>query len=331
MRIVFFSAKPYDREFFEAANARFAHELVFLEAKLADETAPLAKGAPAVCAFVNDRLDASVLQRLAAGGTRYVLLRSAGYNHIDRSAAKALGLRVAYVPRYSPHAVAEHTAALILSLNRKIHRAYARVREGNFSIDGLLGFDLHGKTVGLIGLGRIGQLVGGIMRGFGCEVLGYDPVVVNLPENLGIKVVSFSGAIEQSDILSLHCPLTPETRHLIDQASLQRCRRGFMLINTSRGALIDTPAVIEALKSGQLGSLGIDVYEDEAAWFYEDYSSRIINDDVLSRLISFPNVLITGHQGFFTREALTTIAETTLASATGFAENGSVADELVSK
>lgn len=327
MRIVFFSAKRYDREFFGAANSRFAHELVFFEAKLAAETAALATGAPAVCAFVNDRLDAPVLQLLAAGGTRYILLRSAGYNHIDRAAAKALGLKVAYVPRYSPHAVAEHTAALILSLNRKIHRAYARVREGNFSIDGLLGFDLHGKTVGLIGLGRIGHLVGGIMRGFGCEVLGYDPVVSTLPEGAGIKLVSFAEVIERSDILSLHCPLTTDTRHLINQATLQRCRRGFMLINTSRGALIDTPATVAALKSGQLGSLGIDVYEDEAEWFYEDHSSQIIKDDVLSRLITFPNVLITAHQGFFTREALTTIAETTLASATGFAENGK-AEEL---
>jgi len=329
MRIVFFSSKPYDREYFTAANGKHGHELIFLEPRLALETAVLAAEALAICAFVNDRLDAPVLKRLAEGGTRYILLRSAGYNHIDRSAAKTYGLKVAYVPRYSPHAVAEHTVALILSLNRNIHRAYARVREGNFSIDGLLGFDLHGRTVGLVGLGRIGMLVGGIMRGFGCEVRAYDPVVSSLPESAGIKLAPFSEVMGRSDIISLHCPLTEQTRHLIGAATLEQCRRGVMLINTSRGALIDTPAAIAALKSGQLGSLGIDVYEDEAELFYEDYSSRIIKDDVLSRLISFPNVLITAHQGFFTREALTTIAETTLASATGFAAGGSVTDELV--
>lgn len=324
MRIIFFSAKPYDREFFEAANTAHRHELSFLGTRSSSETALLAKGAAGVCAFVNDRLDADVLKRLAEGGTRFILLRSAGYDHVDRSAAKALGLRIGYVPRYSSYAVAEHTVALILSLNRKIHRAYARVREGNFSIDGLLGFDLHGRTVG-----RIGLQVGKIMNGFGCKVLAYDPATPDLHENGAITLGSFNEVIERSDILSLHCPLTATTHHLINDTVLRFCRRGAMLINTSRGALINTPDVITALKSGQLGSLGIDVYEDEAQVFYEDYSSRIIDDDVLSRLISFPNVLITAHQGFFTREALTTIAQITLSSATNFEKDLTAPEELL--
>jgi D-lactate dehydrogenase len=328
MRLIFFSSKPYDREFFAKANAVHGHELVFLESRLTRETAALAKGFPAVCAFVNDRLDAPVLNELASLGVKYLLLRSAGYNHLDRQAAARAGLQAAYVPGYSPHAVAEHTVALMLGLNRKTHRAYARVKEGNFSIEGLLGFDLHGRTVGLVGVGRIGGLVGKIMQGFGCRVLAYDPAP---RAALGIENLTLTNLHEvfrEADILSLHCPLTPETRHIMNVDTLSRCKPGLMLINTSRGALIDTPAVIDALKSGQVGSLGIDVYEDEAELFYEDFSSRIIKDDVLLRLIAFPNVLITAHQAFFTREALTTIAETTLTSASDFAQSRRPASAL---
>jgi D-lactate dehydrogenase len=312
MKVVLFSAKRYDEASFRAANARHGHELVFLETRLVPETAALAASAPVVCPFVNDQIDATVLERLAQGGTRLLALRSAGFNHVDLAAAERLGLSVTRVPAYSPHAVAEHTVALILSLNRKIHRAYARVREGNFSLDGLLGFDLVGRTAGVVGTGKIGQVVCRILGGFGCRVMASDPRVAPEAEAAGARYVTLDELLREADIVTLHCPLTPETHHLMGRAAFGRMRRGAMLINTGRGALLDTREAIVALKSGHLGSLGLDVYEEEAALFFDDRSQAPIQDDVFARLLTFPNVLITGHQGFFTSEALAAIAEATL-------------------
>lgn len=311
MRVAVFSTKPYDRAFFSDENARHGHDLTFFEPRLAAETAILAAGHDAVCAFVNDRLDADVLDALAQGGTRSIALRCAGFNNVDLEAAGRLGMSVVRVPAYSPYAVAEHTLALILGLNRKIPRAHARVREGDFSLDGLLGFDLHGRTVGIVGTGQIGAVVARILTGFGCRLLAFDPVRNPECEGLGVSYVALPELLA-ADIVTLHCPLLPQTRHLIDAEALALMRRGAMLINTSRGALLDTPAVIEALKSGHLGYLGLDVYEEEAALFFEDLSGQVLQDDVFARLLTFPNVLITGHQAFFTHEALTAIAATTL-------------------
>jgi D-lactate dehydrogenase len=319
MHFAFFSAKPYDRRFFDTANQGRRHTLTYLEPRLTKETASLAHGCDAVCAFVNDQLDAAVLELLAAGGTRLIALRSAGYNHVDRAAASRLNLTAVYVPRYSPHSVAEHTLALMLALNRKIHRAYNRVREGNFSIDGLLGFDFHGRCAGVVGAGKIGICVARILQGLGCRVLVYDPQPSNEAREAGFPFCSFDELLAAADVLTLHCPLTPATRHLINAASIGRMKRGVMLINTSRGALVDTAAAIDGILSGQIGNLGIDVYEDEAELFYEDRSNVVIRDVTFSRLLTLPNVLVTGHQAFFTEEALTTIATTTLQSAADFA------------
>jgi len=318
MRVAIFSSKPYDVTFLTAANRARGHDLLFLEPRLAQETAALASGLPAICAFVNDQLDAEVLTRLAAAGTRLVALRSAGYNNVDLPAASRLALTVTRVPAYSPHAVAEHTIALILALNRKVHRSWARIREGNFSLDGLLGFDLVGRTAGVVGTGKIGAAVARILTGFGCRVLAFDPVPSPECLALGTSYVPLPDLLAASDIVSLHCPLTPETRYLLDGAALARMKPGAMLINTGRGALVDTKAVIEALKAGQLGHLGLDVYEEEAALFFEDRSWRILQDDVFARLLTFPNVIVTGHQGFFTAEALSAIADTTLQAVTEF-------------
>jgi D-lactate dehydrogenase len=315
MRVAVLSAKSYDREFLTAANAegRFGHELTFLEPRLSERTAPLAHGFPTVCVFVNDHADRPVLQMLARGGTRLLALRCAGFNQVDLSAAKELGITVVRVPAYSPYATAEHAVALMLALNRKIVRANARTREGNFSIEGLLGFDMHGKTAGVIGTGKIGSIVCRILHGFGCRLLAYDIVPNADCERLGVRYVSLPELYAESDIITLHCPLTPQTRHLINAAALERMNADVMLINASRGAMIDTPAVIEALKSGKIGYLGLDVYEEEENLFYEDRSLQGIPDDVFARLLTFPNVLITGHQAYFTREALRNIATTTLA------------------
>lgn len=329
VNIAFFSTKPYDRRFFDAANAARHHAITYLEPRLTAATASLASGHAVVCAFVNDQLDVAVLTALQAGGTRLIALRSAGYNHVDLAAARRLGLAVIHVPVYSPHAVAEHTVALLLALNRGIHRAHNRVREGNFSIDGLLGFDLYGKTAGLVGLGKIGECVARILHGFGCRVLATDPAPLNEALKSIVTVVPFDELLANSDIVSLHCPLTPATKHLINAATIARMKRGVMLLNTSRGALVDTAAVIDGLLSGQVGHLGLDVYEDEAELFYEDRSNRLIADSVFSRLITLPNVLITGHQAFFTHEALTTIATTTLQGAADFAAGRVPAHALV--
>lgn len=312
MRVAVFSTKPYDRSFFESANRESAHELTFLEPRLTSETVSLAEGFPAVCVFVNDVLDAGVLEQLSEGGTRVVALRCAGFNNVDLPAAERLDIKVVRVPAYSPHAVAEHTVGLMLTLNRKIHSAYNRVREGNFSLDGLLGFDLHGRTVGVVGTGQIGMLVARIMAGFGCRLLGFDVRPNPECQAMGMGYVALDEILSRSDVVTLHCPLTPETHHLINPQTIAGMKPGVMLINTSRGAVIDSPAVIDGLKSGRIGSLGIDVYEEEAEYFFEDLSQKVIADDVLARLLTFPNVLVTGHQAFFTGEALTEIAETTL-------------------
>jgi D-lactate dehydrogenase len=321
MRVAVFSTKQHDVEFLEAANTDHGHELVFLEPRLTTETAPLADGFPVVCPFVNDELHEPTLERLAEGGTRMLALRSAGYTHVDVKAAHRLGMAVAHVPAYSPHAVAEHAVALILALDRKIHRAYARVREGNFSLDGLLGFDIHGRTVGVVGTGAIGRTFARIMLGFGCRVVAFDPVPNDEMRSAGVEYVGLGELLERSDVISLHCPLTPATHHLIDAAAVARMKPGAMLINTSRGGLVDTGAVLEGLKRERIGALGLDVYEEEAGVFFEDLSTRIILDDVLMRLLTFPNVVITAHQGFFTEEALREIADTTLANITAFERN----------
>jgi D-lactate dehydrogenase len=316
LSVVCFSAKRYDRQSFEAAGAQAWR---YVEARLGLDTVAAAEGAQAVCVFVNDRVDAAVLERLAALGVKLVLLRCAGFNNVDVAAAQRLGLAVARVPEYSPHAVAEHTLALLLTLIRKTHRAHARVREGNFELDGLLGFDLHGKTVGVLGTGRIGRCVVKIFQGLGCEVLCHDPVPH--PE-VTAPYVGLDELLSRSRVLLLQCPLTEATRHLINAERLAQMPRGAVLVNTSRGAVIDTPAVIGALKRGHLGGLAIDVYEEEAALFFADHSDEVLTDDVFARLQTFPNVLITAHQAFFTEEALAAIAQTTLANLDAFVQGG---------
>lgn len=318
MRVAVFSTKSYDRQFLQAAAERAGHEPVFHEARLLAATAPLAAGFAAICAFVNDDLAADVLAALARGGTRLVALRCAGFNNVDLAAAERLGIGVARVPAYSPYAVAEHTVGLMLALNRRLHRAYNRVRDGNFSLEGLLGFDMHGQTAGIVGTGKIGAIVARLLHGFGCRLLAHD--VAPQPDllSLGARYVPVDELFAESDLITLHCPLTPDTFHLVGERTLGLIKPGAMLINTSRGALLDTRAVIEALKSERLGYLGLDVYEEEADLFFEDLSGRVIQDDVFSRLLTFPNVLVTGHQAFFTRNALARIAEVTMENLSAF-------------
>ncbi|MHB0774753.1 2-hydroxyacid dehydrogenase [Halomonas sp. WWR20] len=310
--IVMFSAQPYDRRFFSDANAHYGFQITFHETGLNRDSALLAHGADSVCAFVNDCLDAEVLTSLQELGISRIALRCAGVNNVDLQVADRLGMTVVHVPAYSPEAVAEHTLALLQTLNRCTHRAFNRVREGNFMLEGLLGMTLHGKTVGIIGTGRIGLAAARIFHGLGCRLLGEDRVAAPAFTALGGEYVSRERLLGESDVITLHCPLTEETRYLINDQTLKSVKTGAILINTSRGALVDTQAVIAALKSRQLGGLGIDVYEQETSLFFRDHSSEIIDDDVFQRLVTFPNVLITGHQGFFTREALTEIAEVTL-------------------
>ncbi|MBW4329420.1 2-hydroxyacid dehydrogenase [Stakelama sp. CBK3Z-3] len=315
MRIAIFGTKAYDRRFLTKANVAHGHDLVFFEPRLDEATAVLADGFPAVCVFVNDLLNADVLERLAAGGTRLVALRCAGTNNVDLSAALRLGITVVRVPAYSPHAVAEFTVALMLALDRNIARAWTRVRENNFALDGLIGRNLHERTVGVIGTGRIGALVARSLRlGFGCEVLASDVARDPDLEAAGVCYVDPATLLGNVDIVTLHCPLTPETHHIVDAAAIQSARPGMMIVNTSRGGLIDTAAMIDGLKSRKLGGVALDVYEQEADLFFEDLSSEIVQDDLFQRLLTFPNVLVTGHQAFLTEEALTAIAETTLAS-----------------
>jgi D-lactate dehydrogenase len=332
MDIAVFDTHRFDRAALERANERFAHRLSFFEPRLTAETASLAQGFGAVCSFVNDRLDRRALEILRRAGVRLIALRSAGYNHVDLIAARELELPVVRVPEYSPYAVAEHAVALILSLNRKTHRAYARVREGNFALDGLIGFDLHGKTFGVVGFGKIGRAVSAIMRGFGCEVLAAD-VALDAAQaaELGVRAATLPELYRASDIVSLHAPLTPATHHLIDREAFAAMKRGVMLINTSRGALIDSLALIEALKRGHVGAAGLDVYEEEEGVFFQDLSEQVLQDDTLARLLTFPNVLITAHQGFLTHEALANIAETTLANVTAFEGGGPLRNEVVAE
>lgn len=328
MRVIVFSTKPYDRHFLGQAN-RGRHEFIFQEPRLSAATAPLAAGADAVCLFVHDHADAAVIEQLAGYGVRGIALRCAGFNNVDLAAAAARNLTVARVPAYSPHGVAEHAVALLLTLNRRVHRAFNRVREGNFALEGLLGFDVYGKTVGIIGTGRIGQCFARIMAGFGCRLLAHDVRESAEARALGVTYVPLPELFAQSDIVSLHCPLTPQTRHLIDAGTLAQMRDGVFLVNTSRGPLIDTSAAIRALKSGRLGALAIDVYEEEEGVFYEDLSGQILADDQLARLLTFPNVLVTSHQAFFTREAMAAIAQVTLGNLDDFAAGRDCANAVV--
>ena len=330
MKIAVCSAHPYDRRFFLEANTTYGHELSFFDARLNEETRQMVAGFPAVCVFVNDTLNDAVLGTLAEQDTRLIALRCAGFNNVDLVSAARHGLRVVRVPAYSPHSVAEHTLALILALNRKTHRAYNRVRDGNFSLDGLLGFELRGRTVGIIGTGRIGLATAEILRGFGCRLLAYDPYPAPECAALGVECVTLDELYRDSDLITLHCPLNQESFHLIGPAAIAKMKHGVTIINTSRGAVIDTPAVIAALKSGRIGALGLDVYEQEGDLFFQDLSCQVIQDDVFERLLSFPNVLITGHQGFFTAEALSSIAHTTLNNVRLFEQSGLCPNEVTS-
>ena len=322
MKIAVFSSKKYDRHFLTEANADERHELVFFKPKLNRETTALASDFPAVCAFINDQLDGDTISAIAKQGTKLIALRSAGFNNVDIKAATELGITVVRVPAYSPYAVAEYAVGLILTLNRQYHRAYNRVRESNFSLNGLLGFDLHGSTVGIVGTGKIGMCFARIMKGFGCNLLAYDIYQNPACLELGVKYVELSQLLAESDIVSLHCPLTPESHHLINATTLEQFKTGAMLINTSRGGLVDTKAAIDALKSKKLGYLGLDVYEQEDALFFEDLSDEVIQDDIFERLLTFPNVVITAHQAFFTKNALQNIAQTTLSNITEFEKTG---------
>lgn len=328
MKIAVFSTKPYDRRFLENANKAHKHSLTFFEPRLNEHTARLAEGFEAVCAFVNDELHAFVLEKLKSYGIKLIALRAAGFNNVDLEAARDYDMTIVRVPAYSPYAVAEHTIGLILALNRRIHRAYDRVREGNFALDGLLGFDIHGRTVGIIGTGKIGLITGQILQGFGCDILAYDPYPNEEAKRAGFHYVELNELFRISHIISLHCPLTPETYHIIDTNAIHNMQDGVMIINTSRGALINASAAIDALKSGRIGYLGLDVYEEEADLFFEDLSSRVIQDDTFARLLTFPNVIVTGHQAFFTENALTNIAETTLSNISEYAQTGQCANAV---
>jgi D-lactate dehydrogenase len=314
MRTLMYNTKRYDRLTFAECNRSHGHELEYLEARLDPRTAELAAGFTAVCVFVNDDVGADTVARLADAGVRAIALRCAGYNNVDLAAAAAADIAVVRVPAYSPTAVAEHTLALILALDRHIHRAYLRVRDGNFALDGLLGNGLHGASAGVVGTGRIGAIVARLLLGFGCAVVAHDPVVDEALVDAGVEYVSRTELFGRCDIIALTCPLTSETFHLVDHDAMEAMKPGVMIVNTGRGALVDTAAVIEGLKSGRIGSLALDVYEEEAPLFFEDRSTEVITDDVFARLLTFPNVLLTAHQGFFTRPALHAIAETTLAN-----------------
>jgi D-lactate dehydrogenase len=307
-KVTFFSTQAYDKVFFEKYNIDFGYELEFFETQLNEQTAKLIQDTDVVCVFVNDVVNEFVIKKLAKKDVKIIALRCAGFNNVDLEAAKKFGIKVCRVPAYSPEAVAEHAMAMILTLNRKTHKAYNRVREQNFSLNGLLGFDLRGKTVGIIGTGNIGKAFAKIVKGFGCNVLAYDIVTDAEMEKEGVTFVSLENIFKESDVISLHCPLNEHTKHIIDKKSLSIMKDHVMIINTSRGALIETVSVIEGLKEGKIGYLGIDVYEQEEKLFFRDLSADIIQDDAIQRLMSFPNVLVTAHQAFFTNEALTQIA-----------------------
>jgi D-lactate dehydrogenase len=327
-KIAFFDAKSYDKKFFSETNERFGFELTFYKGHLTTETLPLVVGYDAVCLFVNDLVNAEMVQKLKKANIRLILLRCAGYNNIDLQAAYG-SIHVLRVPAYSPYAVAEHATALILALNRKIAKAVNRTQDSNFTLDGLLGFDLHGKTVGVIGTGQIGKVMIRILSGFGMRILAYDPFPdPDYARQNGFAYASLDEIYAQSDIITLHCPLTQETMHLINASSIAKMKEGVMLINTSRGKLIDTKALIQGLKKRKIGYAGLDVYEEESEYFFEDYSTQIVDDDTLARLLTFPNVIVTSHQAFFTREALANIAETTLQNCADFFEGKPLKNEI---
>jgi D-lactate dehydrogenase len=328
MKIAFFSSHLFERDFLVKSNQEYKYELVFFDESLNTQTVILAKGFEVISCFSTDKLDKEVLKILSQQGTKFISLRSAGFNHVDIPAAKLYGLTIARVPAYSPYSVAEFAVGLILSLNRKIPWAYNRVRENDFSLNGLMGFDLNGKTVGIIGTGKIGQVFCKIMQGFGVRLLGNDLVENSKCLELGLEYVGLDKLFSASDIISLHCPLTPATHYLIDHTALEKMKPGVMLINTGRGGLIDSKAVIAALKTHKIGALGIDVYEEEENLFFHDLSTDILQDDIFARLQTFPNVLITGHQAFLTSEALEHIAETTLKNVQEY-KNGKLHETLV--
>jgi len=325
MRIIFSDSHSFERKAFEAANVKYAFEIEYLDFRLTSATAQALSGSDAVCGFVSDKFDRKCLETLKAKGVKLLALRSAGFNHVDVPAAKDLGIIVCRVPSYSPHSVAEFAVGLILSLNRKIHRAYSRVRELNFSLDGFVGFDLNGKTIGIIGAGKIGSILANIMAAFGCRVLIYDPVPISaLSQDSKIQYVSLNDVIVESDIISLHVPLNPATVHMVDSKTIALMKTGVLLINTGRGALIESKALIAGLKSGKIGGAALDVYEEEDGVFFHDLSNSFLKDDILARLISFPNVLVTSHQAFLTSDSLKNIAETTLESIHSFRNTGQI-------
>jgi len=330
MKVMVFSAKSYDKEFLSAAFSAQSSQIetTFFDLRLGPSTVILAKGYEAICIFVNDVADSGVIRSLKEGGTQLILLRCAGFNNVDLLEAKKLGIKVMRVPAYSPYAVAEHAVALLLSLNRKIPKAVSRVKEQNFSLEGLLGFDIHGKTIGVLGTGKIGQIFANIMKGFGVTLIGYD-VFPNeeLAKSGLLKYVPLDELLSTSDVISIHVPLLPSTHHMINAESIKKLKKGAMIINTSRGALLDTKAVINGLKTCEIGFLGLDVYEEEADLFFENLSDRILQDDVFARLLTFPNVIITGHQAFFTREAQQNIADTTVSNTIDF-QTGKDTNEL---
>lgn len=316
MKIGFFSAKHYDMQYFDRTNAAFGANIEYFDYRLCMQTVKLAEGFEIVCAFVNDSLCEEVLVELSQGGTKIIAMRCAGFNNVDLEAAERLGMKVVNVPAYSPESVAEHTVALMLTLNRKIHKAYQRTRDANFSLEGLVGFNMHGRTVGVIGTGKIGLATIKVLQGFGCKVVAHDPYPNQAVIDLGVEYVSLEQMYPICDVISLHCPLTKENHHLLSQNSFSKMKPGVMVINTSRGGLLNALDAMEALKSGQLGSLGLDVYENEKELFFEDKSSEIIQDDVFRRLSACHNVIFTGHQAFLTEEALSAIAHTTLTNVT---------------
>lgn len=328
MKTIVFSVQDYERPFFENLNGDYGHEMTYIEARLTSDTVKLVKDHDCLCAFVNDDLGGENLKTLAERGVKLIALRSAGFNHVDLEAAGEHGLKVVRVPAYSPHAVAEHTLCLMMALNRKVHRAYNRVREGNFALHGLMGFDVHGKTAGIVGTGKIGECVAEILKGFGCRLLAFDPVVNPDCEKLGVEYVELDRLLKESDIVTLHCPLTPDTERLIDAEAIGKMKDGVQIVNTSRGGVVDTGAVIKALKKEKIGSLALDVYEEEDDLFFRNLSDKVIQDDQLARLLTFPNVIVTGHQAFFTHEALHAIVDTTLSNIREVEEKGECGNEV---
>ncbi len=324
-KLAFFDAKPYDKLWFDALKEQYGFKIKYYESKLNEDTVSVAAGSDAIVAFVNDSVDQSVLKSLSENKVGIVALRSAGYNNVDFKAAYEEKVHVVRVPAYSPYAVAEHAMALLLTLNRHTHRAYNRTRDYNFSLNGLTGFDLYGKTIGVIGTGKIGQVFIDICKGFGMKVLAFDPYPV---QGKGIEYVSLSELCSRADIISLHCPLTKDTNHMINRETLALMKEGVYLINTSRGALIDSEALLEAIKAKRVGGAGLDVYEEESDLFFEDFSNTIMQDDVLARLVSMPNVIVTSHQAFLTQEALKNIAETTLQNLKAYFDGDALSNEI---